>query len=156
MSNLPDRLSAIFEGILDEVRKNPAFAARLERVLNSEMSQGAAGKKVPGGASNPTTRRSNRRTKAAVDPFALLSAGESHLREELGKLDIEQLKDVVAEYGMDTSRLALKWKSRERLIEFIVTTVVARSRKGDVFRDSNVETPDDGLLDSGESPLSSS
>lgn len=146
MNTLPDRLSALFVAVLDEARKNPEFAARLERALVGETPHGATRKKSPTAerSSNAPPRRSNRRAKAAVDPFELLSVGEHHLRAELAKLDIEQMKDIVAEYGMDTSRLALKWKSRERLVDFVVTTVVARNRKGDVFRDGSANTGEAG------------
>ena len=158
MNTLPDRLTVIFDAILDEARNNPEFAAKLERALVGETTRRTAIKRSPTAepSSNAPPRRLNRRAKAAVDPFELLSAGEHHLRTELAKLDLEQMKDIVAEYGMDTSRLALKWKSRERLVDFIVTTVVARNRKGDVFRDSSGNTGEAGRVGSGESPKSSS
>jgi len=49
-------------------------------------------------------------------------------------LNIEELKDIVAEQGMDRSKLARKWKNKERLINLIVTAVESRMRKGDAFR----------------------
>src|SRR5688500_9089088 len=107
MNTLPNRLTALFDVILDEARNNPEFAARLERALATEKRLRTTLNKSPSAeySLNPPSRRSNRRAKAVVDPFGLLSAGEHHLRAELAKLDIEQLKDVIAEYGMDTSRL---------------------------------------------------
>src|ERR1051326_1599474 len=131
-----NRLAAVFEAILDQARNDPGFAAKLESALVGETPRTITIRKSPvADASSP--RRSNRRAKASVDPFALLSAGEDHLRAELAKLDLEQMKDVVAEYGMDTSRLALKWKSRERLPDFIFTTVVFRNTQGDRLRGGN-------------------
>ncbi len=76
----------------------------------------------------------NRRSKAVLDPYALFTPGETHLREKLGSLDLEQLKDVIAEYVMDGAWLAMKWKAPDRLITLIVYTVSTRSRKGDAFR----------------------
>lgn len=136
----------MFDAVLDEARNNLAFAAKLERALVGETPDGGAIEKSPGvkPSSDAPARRLNRRSKAVVDPFGLLSVGEEHLRAELAKLNLEQLKDIVAEYGMDTARLALKWKSRERLVDFIVTTVAARNRKGDVFRDSSGNTGEAG------------
>jgi len=55
------------------------------------------------------------------------------LWKHLETCTIEQLKDIIAAQGMDHDRLALRWKNSQRLIERIVETVVARSRKGDVF-----------------------
>jgi hypothetical protein len=136
MNTSLNRLARIFEVILEEARNDPDFAAKLNIVLGTESPRRATGAEP----ANPSLRRSNRRAKAVVDPFKLLMAGEDNLRKELGKLNLEQLKDVVAEYGMDSSKLALKWKSRERLADFIITTVVARNRKGDAFRDSSTGT----------------
>jgi hypothetical protein len=81
-----------------------------------------------------TKRRSGRRTPASMDPFAVYANGESALRHELEALDIERLKDIVAEYGMDPSNLAMKWKTRSRLVDLIVDTVRSRAHKGDAFR----------------------
>lgn len=79
-------------------------------------------------------RRSGRRARSVLDPFAIHAEGEDVLRARLRELDIEKLKDIIAEHGMDTARLAMKWKSKERLLDLIATTVQARSRKGDAFR----------------------
>lgn len=116
------RLRAVFLEILDEVEANPTFARNLERALNGLGAQVRRG-----------PRRGARRASGVIDPFALYLEGESTLREALARLDIEQLKDVVAEHGMDQSKLAMKWKSTDRLIDFIVTTVSARARKGRAF-----------------------
>ena len=113
------RLEAALRVILDEAKENPEFLARLDSAL--------AGTSQPG-------RRRNRRESSPLDPFKLFeSDGESGLRAALGVLDIERLKDVVSEYDMDRSKLALKWRSAERLVDRIVETVIARNRKGDVF-----------------------
>jgi hypothetical protein len=145
------RLTALVDAVLEEARTNQDFAAKLARALGGELPADTTKERTPAAerASESSPRRSNRRAKAVVDPFALLAVGEPHLRFELTKLNLEQLKDVVAEYGMDTSRLALKWKSPERLIDFIVTTVAARNRKGDVFRDSSVNRCEPGAAGSG-------
>ncbi len=52
-----------------------------------------------------------------MDPFEIYRRDPVALRPALEQLDIEQLKDVVAQYAMDARRLALKWKTPERLIE---------------------------------------
>lgn len=52
----------------------------------------------------------------------------------LGELDVEALKDIVAEHGMDPGKLVLKWKIKERILEHIISTVQARSKKGDALR----------------------
>jgi hypothetical protein len=60
--------------------------------------------------------------------------GEDHLHGALAGLSIDQLKDIIAEHGMDTDKLAMKWKGRDRIIALIVTTVKSRMAKGDAFR----------------------
>ena len=47
---------------------------------------------------------------------------------------------------MDGSKLAMKWKARERLEDLIVTTVALRSRKDEAFRGS----PREALTADGE------
>lgn len=138
------RLAALFRVVTDEADANPSFAAKLGVALGSPVEPDHARND---GAGSAEVRRSNRRAKSILEPFRLLAVSEAHLRAELQKLNIEQLKDIVAEYGMDTSRLALKWKSCDRLVDFIVTTVAQRQRKGDVFREgggrSQVGTPNE-------------
>lgn len=56
------------------------------------------------------------------------------LRSKLDELDIEALKDIVSEYGMDSANLVLKWKKPERVRDHIFVTVQSRARKGDAFR----------------------
>ncbi len=116
------RLRAVFLEILDEADANPTFARNLERALDGATH---AAKREP--------RRAARRAPGVLEPFALFSEGEASLRDGLSRLDIEQLKDIIAEHGMDQSKLAMKWKSADRLVDFIVTTVSARARKGRAF-----------------------
>jgi hypothetical protein len=35
---------------------------------------------------------------------------------------------------MDRTKLAMKWKAKDRLIELIISAVKSRSQKGDAFR----------------------
>ena len=80
-------------------------------------------------------KRSHRRAPGVVDPFAVFSdAGEEGVRRSLSQLSIEQLKDIVAQHGMDRSKLAMKWRTSGRFVDLILETVAARSRKGDAFR----------------------
>lgn len=119
---LETRLRSVVAVIVEEARRNPDFDARLTTAL------GAA---AP--VEGPTGRR-RRRHPGVLDPFETYAEGEEALRRRLEALDLEQLKDIVAEHGMDTSKLAMKWKSEDRLIELVVATVASRSRKGDAFR----------------------
>lgn len=87
-----------------------------------------------GFAASTGKRRANRRDKAVLDPIHLAERGEAGLKVELSRLTEKQLKDIIAEYGMDQSKLAMKWKDKNRLIDLITETSVRRAKKGDVFR----------------------
>ena len=80
-------------------------------------------------------RRGGRRLPGALDPYAILRESGSHgLEAALKALDIDQLKDIVAEHGMDPARLVMKWRKTDRIVEHIISFVASRDRKGDVFR----------------------
>ena len=114
-------LEKIFAEIVTEAEANPRFAARLLSALEAPSGQSDA-------------KHSHRRSPAILDPFALYAESEETLRRQVERLSVEQLKDIVAEYGMDRTKLVMKWKTPARIIDSIVQTVEARARKGDAFR----------------------
>ena len=141
--NVERRLRELLTVVLAEVRRNPSFAERLAGVLGNAGSPSAQqGKETAtkpkglekGSSDARGSKRGNRRAPALVDPVGEIEQGEDYLRTRLRRLDLEQLRDVVAEYRMDPNKLVMKWKDRERVIDHIVTTSVARGRKGDAFR----------------------
>ena len=117
-------LALIFDEILREVETNPELRARIERHLMNSPVQ----------VQSMHSRPRNRRAEPALDPYTGIKQGEGALRSSLEALDLDQLKDVISAFSLDSSRLALKWKQRERLVELIVVTVRNRLEKGDVFR----------------------
>lgn len=115
-------LAALTSAIATEASRTPRFAASLKRALSATPS-----------ATPP--RRSGRRQPGPLDPFELhTQSGEEGLRSGLRLLSLEQLRDIVAEHGMDNDRLAMKWKDPERVIDRIVERVVFRASKGSAFR----------------------
>jgi hypothetical protein len=120
-------LKTLFGEIVREAEANPEFGERLMRAFTGRAADGGSkGHRSPG--------KSGRRAAAVVDPFEEFQKGELGLRNRLRDLDLERLRDVVAQYGMDPTKLAMKWKDKERLTDLIVNTVASRSRKGDAFR----------------------
>ena len=80
-------------------------------------------------------KKINRRAPGVFDPFAVFYEGGSEgLRTRLDALGLEQLRDIVAEHGMDNDRLAMRWKTRDRVISRIIDRVEARAAKGSAFR----------------------
>jgi hypothetical protein len=117
---IEERLASLFAEIQREVRRNPDFAERIAKALDADRPE------EPG--------RPHRRSPGVLDPFDLIQQGEEALKARLEGLDVEQLKDIVAEHGMDRSKLAMKWKTKDRLISLIVSIVASRARKGEAFR----------------------
>lgn len=127
--NLKKTLNNLVRAITEEAEHNPEFASRVEEALGLKDK-----------ASKPrVVRGANRRAPAVLDPVELARQGEPALRSGLSKLDLEQLKDIVADYGMDPGKLVLKWKTPERIIDRIVDVSLGRARKGEGFLSSGVK-----------------
>ncbi|MGW7556944.1 hypothetical protein [Streptomyces rimosus] len=110
-------------------------AARTARFSGALSEAFAVGAKISGSGSRRSKNRSRRRAKGPIDPFAVFAhEGPDGLRSKLGALNLEQLRNIVAEHGMDYDRLAMKWKDPQRVVERIVERVEARSAKGSAFR----------------------
>jgi hypothetical protein len=110
---------------------------RCEKVAGIVATVLVAGFAVAGRRSMPVSfalSGAEWRATALIDPIREIEHGEHHLRDRLAPLDLEQLRDVVAEYRMDPNKLVMKWKDRERVIDHILSTSISRGRKGDAFR----------------------
>ncbi len=121
---LARQLAAIFTAVAAEAAQRGPFAKALERALAP----------APDSRERTAASRPHRRNPGVLNPFAVYERGEAELRHALAALSVEQLKDVIAEHAMDRDKLAMKWKTPERLIDRIVETVKVRTQKGDVFR----------------------
>lgn len=133
--------------IAEEITSNEAFAKKISDIIEDATPKSSASAQAP--------KKSNRRAKAKVNPFLEYDAGEAALLAALEPLNIEELKDVVAENGMDSARLAMKWKNREKLVALIVDMTKRRSSRGDAFwntstiaKPSDVDSPS-GAISSG-------
>jgi hypothetical protein len=140
MTSAQRRLLNLLRIVAEEVKADPTLADRI--VLAWEGTEGGRGTQTnthvvkEGGP----TRRGKRRSPAVLDPLIIYRAGEAALRERLAALSIEELKDIVAEHGMDSRKLAMKWKAPDKLVDLIVDTVRERVTKGNVFRHSPTST----------------
>jgi hypothetical protein len=120
------RVRALCRQLVKRAEANPADASALADVLTGVLAGGSETKRA--------TRRTGRRAAPVVDPFEIYREDPDALADRLAKLNLEQLRDVVAYHGMDPRRLVMKWKRPDRVVTHIVETVQARSRKGDAFR----------------------
>ncbi len=139
--NMKKILNVLFKEVILEAESNPEFRARLAAALGqNERIQGArTGTRRP--TSSQPKRPTNRRAPAVLDPVHLAKQGDEALRAALERLDIEQLRDVVAEYGMDTGKLVTKWRSADRIIDRITEVARLRAQKGSAFRDPPTSEP---------------
>ena len=115
---LNKELLNLIKTVTKEANQNPEFAKQLKSALNPKRK---------------SRRGRHRRTEAILDPITLAQEGEHVLRSKLEPLTLDQLKDIVAEYGMDPDKLAMKWKTSSRIIDRIVDYSVKRAKKGEVF-----------------------
>jgi hypothetical protein len=127
-------LSELAKVVSDEAERNPEFADRLQAVF---VNQGPVRS-----ALRPSSRMSdkvapkrplNRRPEPVLDPLALGKEGEAELRKALADLDLERLRDIVAGYAMDPSKLVMKWKDPQKVADRIVEVSLSRIKKGSAF-----------------------
>jgi hypothetical protein len=130
-ADLARRLDRVFAAVAGQAANNPDFAAALIAAI------GDAPAPKPGTAMSrpPAVRKGHRRAPGPFNPYAVLAAdGEEGLRKRLADCDAEELKNIIAEHGMDHDRLAMKWKTTDRLTGRIVETTISQTRKGEAFR----------------------
>lgn len=116
------QLNKLCTCITDEMKMNPDFASKIGLIFDIVPTVEPA-------------KRSHKRNPAKINPIQLVIDGDDTLNEKLEQLSVEELKDIIAEHGMDNAKLAMKWKKKERLIAFILETAQRRSKKGDAFRE---------------------
>ena len=121
------RLRELCEQLVQRAEAEPATAGVLADGVAKLLNGDATPKRKP-------PRRTGRRDAPVLDPFEIYREDPDALAGRLDQLNLEQLRDVVAFYGMDPRRLVMKWKTSDRVVAHIVETVHARSRKGDAFR----------------------
>jgi hypothetical protein len=124
--------------IADEITNNDEFANRLGLIFEENLVKVKSSKME---SANTKSKKGNRREPAKINPFILLEQGVEGLKTALEALNIEELKDVIAENGMDTAKLAMKWKDRNRLINHIIDTTQRRSSRGEAFWNTGKEKP---------------
>jgi len=116
------KLKKLFDIIIQEYDNNESFRKKIEDLLE------------PKPEAKTEKKRKNKRTPAVLDPISLAEKDINELRIKLEELDIEKLKDIVSEFRLDPSRLVMKWKDKERIVEHIIKASLNRAEKGDVFR----------------------
>ena len=108
------RLEKLFAAVLAEARDNSAFARTLEEALSPAAAE----------APKPPPRK-----RAVLDPFKVYEMGwESMLSENLGRLDAEQLHDVIHQFDLDPRNELANLTKTDKLRERIVSAVLKRQK----------------------------
>jgi len=129
-------LTKLFKVIAEEAESNPEFERRVALALglDEQLAPRSRQDEHGQGVAAVGQRPKNRRPPPVLDPVELARSGEEMLRARLAALSIEQLRDIVAEHGMDPGKLVIKWKGADRIIDRIAEISMARAQKGDAFR----------------------
>jgi hypothetical protein len=63
-------------------------------------------------------------TRAVLDPHSIAAKGETYLRQQLGALHAQRLRDIVRDYNLADASVDLETLTQSELIELIVEAVV--------------------------------
>lgn len=132
MTDIQAILRELFEVFVHETSHNESLRARVTAIIEEHAGQLPQNTEV--GSPVAAERNSTRRAKARIDPIEIAARDKAELERTLVQFSLDELKDIVAEFGLDPSKKAMKWRTPERLINFILETSIQRARKGDAFR----------------------
>lgn len=137
LRNLDQILARLKKAVMEEAKRNPEFEAALLGALTG-LNPSPKTKTVSDKSASPVEkpRRKSRRSPALFDPVQSIKNGEAFLREQLSGLNLEQLRDMIAEYGMDAGRRVIRWTKSERVVNYIVEISILRVTKGRTFLDT--------------------
>lgn len=124
--------------IIDEAERSSRFAGALADVVSALAPSSDA---LPSTIAAPPRKRASAprkkvvRQPAVLDPFVVYrEAGPAGLTARLSELDIEQLRDIIAEEELDTRKETSRKRSPAVITTWIVERVEASENKGSVFR----------------------
>jgi hypothetical protein len=127
------KLSNLVALLAEEAARTPRFRKELALALADPAPASSLAAAAPAPRARPAAR--SRRAPAAFDPVEVFRAdGEAGLRVRLAALDAPQLKDIIAEYGMDPTGQTSRLRLAAKLQEHIVGRAIARAEKGSAFR----------------------
>lgn len=131
-------ISGLTRVIIDEAERSSRFAGALVGVVSALAPSSDA---LPAAVAPPPRKRASTprkkvvRQPAVLDPFVVYrETGSVGLTTRLSELDIEQLRDIIAEEELDTRKETARKRSPAVITAWIVERVEASENKGSVFR----------------------
>ncbi|HEY7342335.1 MAG TPA: hypothetical protein VH591_15770 [Ktedonobacterales bacterium] len=123
--------------LAERAERDPSFGMQLAEAVRSSglldtpspQSLASARKKPVKSAKRPTATAAD-----LPDPFQVLRQhGEDALRDQLARLDIASLRQIVRAHRLDPARISARWTATDRVITLIVDQVRARANLGRAF-----------------------
>jgi hypothetical protein len=130
-------LAALTKVIAAEAVRTPRFAAALADALVSATPADGAAEVIPSPAPRKRAAPAKKvvRQPGAFDPFVVFrESGDAALAEQLSTLDLDGLRDIIAEQELDTRKETSRKRKPEVLVAWIVDRVDALASKGSAFR----------------------
>ncbi|RUL52019.1 hypothetical protein [Lysinibacillus antri] len=118
------KLMDLFQVILQETKSNQDFAEKVAIIFSDSESKSAS-----------KTTSPKKRNPAPFNPEIVLEEkGEEELLHALKALDVDGLKDIVSQFGMDPAKNVMRWRKKDKYIAHIFEVTQNRLKKGNVFR----------------------
>jgi len=123
--------------LAERAERDPSFGIQLAEAVRSSGLLDAPSPRTPATARKKPANRAKRPTATAAvlpDPFQVLRQhGEDALRDQLARLDIASLRQIVRAHRLDPARISARWTATDRVIMLIVDQVRARANHGRAF-----------------------
>jgi hypothetical protein len=127
-------VGSFLRSLASRVESDAALALQIQGALEES---GLLERREPaGGRKEKKAQVRNPAAPAAtpLDPFRILREhGEKELREALETVGLDDLHAIVRTYRLDPARISSRWTRRERIVELIVTQVIAQASYGRAF-----------------------
>ncbi len=123
--------------LAERAERDPSFGIQLAEAVRSSGLLDAPSPQPPPTARKKPANRAKRPTTAVTDlpdPFQVLRQhGEDALRDQLARLGIASLRQIVRAHRLDPARISARWTATDRVITLIVDQVRARANHGRAF-----------------------
>lgn len=114
--------------LADLMENNPIIASEVLKGLAAQST-------VPPASTSSQPKGAPLEKSPLPDVFSIfMEKGAVSLQEELQLYEVQILKQIVSNSHLDTAGKVRRWRSKERIINFIIDAVDKRVSQGDAFR----------------------
>ncbi|CAH1223961.1 hypothetical protein PAECIP111891_05591 [Paenibacillus allorhizoplanae] len=131
-ANFRKQLSTIFIRLAEKIEQDEQFAKWIFEGINFSKRKNSQGKR----AVQMEVKSVVSEAIPLPDIFAIFSTGGPEgLRDQLNTYEVEILIDIVLNNGLDPVRKVRKWKTKKKIITYIVDVISKQMSKGNTFLD---------------------